>query len=214
MTKRLVLFLAALAVATLGRETSAVSTLSDQPTKLNILAFGFPTHPSANYAFGLPTHPSAKYAFGLPTHPGTAYVFGLPTHSTSGYVQAGKSSLDIAMLPLGAETGRHIRPKNSELEESVKDLELSKSIISNPLAMLPLGRESGRHIRTDSARDTDSEAGNNQDANPVTELSEHFGSSYAMLPLGAEMGRHIRNLKENNKEPEKTVAASVPKATA
>jgi hypothetical protein len=80
--------------------------------------------------------------------------------------------------------------------------------------MLPLGHESGRHIRTDGIRDTDSEAGKHEDANPVIELSERLGSGYAMLPLGAESGRHIRNLNDEETEKTKTVVASAAKATA
>jgi hypothetical protein len=118
------------------------------------------------------------------------------------------------MLPLGAETGRHIPRENADLEKSAKDLELGKSTVSNPLAMLPLGRETGRHVRTDSEKDVDVETGKHQGVIPVAELREQLGTGYAMLPLGAEMGRHIRNLNEDNKENEKTVVASAPKATA
>jgi hypothetical protein len=150
----------------------------------------------------------------MPTHPVDSYVFGMPTHPVNGYVEMGKAGLRIVMLPLGAEAGRHIRPESSESEKSAKDLELSKSTVSNPLAMLPLGRESGRHIRTENLRDIDSEAAKHQSANPVAELNGYLGNSYAMLPLGAETGRHIRSLNKDDSEAEKSVAAGEPKARA
>ncbi len=177
-------------------------------------AFGMPTHPVDSYAFGMPTHPVDSYVFGMPTHPVDSYVFGMPTHPVNGYVEMGKAGLRIVMLPLGAEAGRHIRPESSESEKSAKDLELSKSTVSNPLAMLPLGRESGRHIRTENLRDVDSEAAKHQSANPVAELNGYLGNSYAMLPLGAETGRHIRSLNKDDSEAEKSVAAGEPKARA
>src|SRR5260370_354829 len=177
MRKKLLLLLVALCVAIIpGRETSALSTsptncgkeasvsrwkplinVNGMPTDpVDSYAFGMPTRPVNSYAFGMPTRPVNSYAFGMPTRPVNSYAFGMPTHPVNGYVEMGKAGLRIVMLPLGAEAGRHIRPENSESEKSAKDLELSKSTVSNPLAMLPLGRESGPHIRTDNLRDADS----------------------------------------------------------
>ena len=187
MRKKLLLLLAALCVAIIpGRETSALST---SPTNCEKEASVSRWKPLIN-------------------------AFGMPTHPVNGYVEMGKAGLRIVMLPLGAEAGRHIRPENSESEKSAKDLELSKSTVSNPLAMLPLGRESGRHIRTENVQDVDSEAAKQQSANPVAELNGYRGNSYAMLPLGAEMGRHIRSLDKDDSETEGTVAANEPKARA
>ena len=223
MRKKLLLLLAALSVAIIpGRETSALSTSPTNCEKeASVLRWkplinvcGMPTEPVDSYAFGMPTHPVDSYAFGMPTHPVNSYVFGMPTHPVNGYVEMGKAGLRIVMLPLGAEAGRHIRPESSESEKSAKDLELSKSTVSNPLAMLPLGRESGRHIRTENLRDVDSEAAKHQSANPVAELNGYLGNSYAMLPLGAETGRHIRSLNKDDSEAEKSVAAGEPKARA
>ena len=177
-------------------------------------AFGMPTHPIDSYAFGMPTHPVNTYAFGMPTHPINSYVFGMPTHPISGNVEIGKTGLRIVMLPLGAETGRHIRTDSSGFEKSAKDLESNKTKVSNPLAMLPLGRESGRHIRTEDVRDVDADADKHQSANPVTELNGYFGNSYAMLPLGQETGRHVRSLNEEDNKTEESVAAGEPKARA
>src|SRR5438270_917840 len=191
MRKKLLLLLAALSVAIIpGRETSALST---SPTNCEKEASVLRWKPLINVC-GMSTEPVDSYVFGMPTHPVNSYVFGMPTHPVNGYVEMGKAGLRIVMLPLGAEAGRHIRPESSESEKSAKDLELSKSTVSNPLAMLPLGRESGRHIRTENLRDVDSEAAKHQSANPVAELNGYLGNSYAMLPLGAETGRHIRSL--------------------
>jgi hypothetical protein len=118
------------------------------------------------------------------------------------------------MLPLGAETGRHIRPDSSGFEKSAKDLESNKTKVSNPLAMLPLGRESGRHIRTEHVRDVDADADKHQSADPVAELNGYFGNNYAMLPLGEETGRHIRSLNNDDSKAEASVAAGEPKARA
>src|SRR5260221_6854036 len=63
-------------------------------------------------------------------------------------------TLKLAMLPLGAETGRHIRND----DESQSKVEAVKHQVPNPVAevvehrnptyaMLPLGRETGMHIR-------------------------------------------------------------------
>src|SRR5258707_10589861 len=185
MRKKLLLLLAALCVAIIpGRETSALST---SPTNCEKEASVSRWKPLIN-------------------------AFGMPTHPVNGYVEMGKAGLRIVMLPLGAEAGRHIRPENSESEKSAKDLELSKSMVSNPLAMLPLGRESGRHIRTENVQDVDSEAAKQQSANPVAELNGYLGNSYAMLPVVAETGRDIRN--EDTRAIEGTVAANEPKARA
>ena len=211
MRKKLLLLLAALSVAIIpGRETSALST---SPTNCEKEASVLRWKPWINVC-GMSTEPVDSYAFGMPTHPVDSYVFGMPTHPVNGYVEMGKAGLRIVMLPLGAEAGRHIRPESSESEKSAKDLELSKSTVSNPLAMLPLGRESGRHIRTENLRDIDSEAAKHQSANPVAELNGYLGNSYAMLPLGAETGRHIRSLNKDDSEAEKSVAAGEPKARA
>ena len=197
MRKKLLLLLVALCVAIIpGRETSALST---SPTNCEKEASVSRWKPLINVN-------------GMPTDPVDSYAFGMPTHPVNGYVEMGKAGLRIVMLPLGAEAGRHIRPENSESEKSAKDLELSKSTVSNPLAMLPLGRESGRHIRTENVQDVDSEAAKQQSANPVAELNGYRGNSYAMLPLGAETGRHIRN--EDTRAIEGTVAANEPKARA
>ncbi len=223
MRKKLLLLLAALSVAIIpGRETSALSTSPTNCEKeASVLRWkplinvcGMSTEPVDSYAFGMPTHPVDSYVFGMPTHPVNSYVFGMPTHPVNGYVEMGKAGLRIVMLPLGTEAGRHIRPESSESEKSAKDLELSKSTVSNSLAMLPLGRESGRHIRTENLRDIDSEAAKHQSANPVAELNGYLGNSYAMLPLGAETGRHIRSLNKDDSEAEKSVAAGEPKARA
>ncbi|HKB91197.1 MAG TPA: hypothetical protein VKC60_11830, partial [Opitutaceae bacterium] len=104
MRKILLLLFAALAVAiTVGRETSAVSKSSDKPRTLNALAFGGPIRPSNGIVFG------------GQIRQGTSVI--------------GKLSYRLAMLPLGAETGRHIPsdiPQAGEI--SVKDSEQSKSI--------------------------------------------------------------------------------------
>ena len=60
MRKKLVLLLAALAVAIIpGREIRAVTISSDQLGILHTYAFTMPTHPvvSESYAFTMPTHP-------------------------------------------------------------------------------------------------------------------------------------------------------------
>jgi hypothetical protein len=80
------------------------------------------------------------------------------------------------------------------------------------IAMLPLGPETGRHIRAGDERDPHAAITRDQDPKPVAQTSNH--DCYAMLPLGTETGRHIRNLNENDRQPEKTVNAKTPIATA
>ena len=78
-------------------------------------------------------------------------AFVMPTHSLLTSVMP---TLKVAMLPLSAETGRHIRND----DESQSKVEAVKHQVPNPVAkvvehrnptyaMLPLGRETGMHIR-------------------------------------------------------------------
>lgn len=121
MRKKLILLLAALAVAIIpGRATCATNPSFDQFGKLE-----------SDIAFVMPTHSLV----------GENLTSVMPT-------------LKLAMLPLGAETGRHIRND----DESQSKVEAVKHQVPNPVAevvehrnptyaMLPLGRETGMHIR-------------------------------------------------------------------
>jgi hypothetical protein len=60
----------------------------------------------------------------------------------------------LAMLPLGAETGRHIRTngeKNSQPDavssQEPKPVARLTELLGTSYAMLPLGTETGRHVR-------------------------------------------------------------------
>jgi hypothetical protein len=82
-------------------------------------------------------------------------AFVMPTHSLVGEnLTSVMPTLKVAMLPLSAETGRHIRND----DESQSKVEAVKHQVPNPVAevvehrnptyaMLPLGRETGMHIR-------------------------------------------------------------------
>src|SRR5260370_746694 len=149
MRKKLILLLAALAVAIIpGRATCATNPSFDQFGKLESdIAFVMPTHSvvGESLAFVMPTHSvlDENLAFVMPTHllVGENLTSVMPT-------------LKLAMLPLGAETGRHIRND----DESQSKVEAVKHQVPNPVAevvehrnptyaMLPLGRETGMHIR-------------------------------------------------------------------
>ena len=88
------------------------------------------------------------------------------------------------------------------------------SDITAKFAMLPLGAETGRHIPSGAERSANPDSTRDQSSGPITEMLDQLHSGYAMLPLGSEAGRHIRNLDQDNRQPEKTVAANTPKATA
>src|SRR5260221_369718 len=177
MRKKLSLLLAALAVAIIpGRATCATNPSFDQFGKLESdiafvmpthsvvgenLAFVMPTHSVAdeNLAFVMPTHRvvDEHLAFVMPTHSvlDESLAFVMPTHSLVGEnLTSVMPTLKLAMLPLGAETGRHIRND----DESQSKVEAVKHQVPNPVAevvehrnptyaMLPLGRETGMHIR-------------------------------------------------------------------
>ena len=174
MRKKLSLLLAALAVAIIpGRATCATNPSFDQFGKLESdIAFVMPTHSvvGENLAFVMPTHSvvAESLAFVMPTHSvDESLAFVMPTHSVLGenFVMPSRSlvgenltsvmpTLKLAMLPLGAETGRHIRND----DESQSKVEAVKHQVPNPVAevvehrnptyaMLPLGRETGMHIR-------------------------------------------------------------------
>jgi hypothetical protein len=94
-------------------------------------------------------------AFVMPSHSVAGENFVMPSHSLVGEnLTSVMPTLKLAMLPLGAETGRHIRND----DESQSKVEAVKHQVPNPVAevvehrnptyaMLPLGRETGMHIR-------------------------------------------------------------------
>src|SRR5258708_6849989 len=149
MRKKLILLLAALAVAIIpGRATCPTNPSFDQFGKLE-----------SDIAFVMPTHSvvDESLAFVMPTHSvlDQSLAFVMPTHSLVGEnLTSVMPTLKLAMLPLGAETGRHIRND----DESQSKVEAVKHQVPNPVAevvehrnptyaMLPLGRETGMHIR-------------------------------------------------------------------
>jgi hypothetical protein len=105
----------------------------------------------------MPTHSvmDEGLAFVMPTHSVMDENFVMPSHSLVGEnLTSVTPALKLAMLPLGAETGRHIRND----DESQSKVEAVKHQVPNPVAevvehrnptyaMLPLGRETGMHIR-------------------------------------------------------------------
>ena len=199
MRKKLILLLAALAVAIIpGRATCATNPSFDQFGKLESdIAFVMPTHSvvGENLAFVMPTHSvlDESLAFVMPTHSveGENLAFVMPTHRVV------DESLAFVM------------PTHSLVGEN-----LTSVMPTLKLAMLPLGAETGRHIRNDDESQSKVEAVKHQVPNPVAEVVEHRNPTYAMLPLGRETGMHIRDLNEENKEPAKSVAASGSKTTA
>jgi hypothetical protein len=131
--KKIILLLAALAVAIIpGRAACATNPSFDQFGKLE-----------------------GDIAFVMPTHSVVGANFVMPSHSLVGEnLTSVMPTLKLAMLPLGAETGRHIRND----DESQSKVEAVKHQVPNPVAeviehrnptyaMLPLGRETGMHIR-------------------------------------------------------------------
>jgi len=123
------------------------------------LAFVMPTHSvlDESLAFVMPTHSvlDESLAFVMPTHSVLGENFVMPSRSLVGEnLTSVMPTLKLAMLPLGAETGRHIRND----DESQSKVEAVKHQVPNPVAevvehrnptyaMLPLGRETGMHIR-------------------------------------------------------------------
>jgi hypothetical protein len=103
------------------------------------------------------------------------------------------------------------------LEQAMLAGEPETSDMTGKFAMLPLGAETGRHIRNlseDRASDPKSDTAKSESTTPIAQFTRNLGNNYAMLPLGSEAGRHIRNLDQETRQPEKTVAANTPKATA
>jgi hypothetical protein len=228
MRKTLSLLLATFAVATtFGRETSAGSI---SPTNCEKEAFVMPWKKAASedVAFVMPWKKAASedLAFVMPWKKAAsedlAFVMpwkraGVPICDTGLRIDSEK----FAMLPLGAETGRHIRSSDEKSPapdaargQEPKPVAQVAEYSGTNYAMLPLGAETGRHIRGSDERSPAPGAARDQERKPVAQIAEYFGTSYAMLPLGAETGRHIRNLGEDNKQPEKTVATNASKTTA
>ena len=173
MRKKIVLLLAALAVATtLGREISAVPASSDQTAKSAYL----PANDDASITF-LPPTSGGRVAFLPPSNGGRVALANQAL--LAGEPEVSDTTAKFAMLPLGAETGRHIR-----------------------------------NLSEDRASDPKSETTRSQGTTPIAQFTRNLGNNYAMLPLGSEAGRHIRNLDQDTRQPEKTVAANTPKATA
>jgi hypothetical protein len=195
MRKKILLLLATLAVATtLGRETSAVPALTDQPANS---AFLPPTN-GGRVAFLPPTN-GGRVAFLPPTNGGRV-AFLPPTNGGR-----------VAFLP--PTNGGRV----ALADQAMLAGEPEASDTTSKLAMLPLGAETGRHIRNlseDKARSPQSDTAKSEATTPIAQFTRNLGTDYAMLPLGSEAGRHIRNLDQDTRQPEKTVAANAPKATA
>ena len=198
MRKKLLLLLAALAVAIIpGREASAVS-VSPTNSEKEAFALSWKTGASDELAFVLPwkTVTSDEPAFVMPWKTVTSdeLAFVMPwktvTSDELAFVLPWKTICDTGV---GVDFER--------------------------FAMLPLGAETGRHIRNGDDRNSDAGARMDQAPKPVANVihdnvADYLGNSFAMLPLGTETGRHIRNLGEDNKQPERTVATNSPKASA
>ena len=198
MRKKLLLLLAALAVAIIpGREASAVS-VSPTNSEKEAFALSWKTGASDELAFVLPwkTVTSDEPAFVMPWKTVTSdeLAFLMPwktvTSDELAFVLPWKTICDTGV---GVDFER--------------------------FAMLPLGAETGRHIRNGDDRNSDAGARMDQAPKPVANVihdnvADYLGNSFAMLPLGTETGRHIRNLGEDNKQPERTVATNSPKASA
>jgi hypothetical protein len=134
------------------------------PTSGGRVAFLPPTS-GGRVAF-LPPTSGGRVAFLPPTSGG--HVAFLPPTSGGKVALADRAMLagepnasdtisKFAMLPLGAETGRHIRDLSEDKERNPKS-DTAKSEATTPIAqftrslgtdfaMLPLGSEAGRHIR-------------------------------------------------------------------
>ena len=198
MRKKLLLLLAALAVAIIpGREASAVS-VSPTNSEKEAFALSWKTGASDELAFVLPwkTVTSDEPAFVMPWKTVTSdeLAFVMPwktvTSDELAFVLPWKTICDTGV---GVDFER--------------------------FAMLPLGAETGRHIRNGDDRNSDAGARMDQAPKPVANVihdnvADYLGNSFAMLPLGTETGRHIRNQSEDNKQPERTVATNAPKAAA
>ena|SRR5258707_1165322 len=199
MRNKLILLLATVSVAiTLGRETSAssqVGKLADQFNPTSELSLcGDDT---ANLAFLPPTGkgpvaflpPTGKgpVAFLPPTGKGpvaflplTGNLSVLSTAIRTGDLKSSVRATKFAMLPLGTETGRHVRNLDAEKERSTNSngakAEASSPVaqltkyLSDSYAMLPLGTETGRHVRNldeGNERSTNSDAAKVQAPIPV-----------------------------------------------
>src|SRR5437016_3959147 len=125
------------------------------------LAFVVPwkTAASDEVAFVLPwkTAASDELAFVLPwkTAARDALAFVLPwkTATICG-IGIGAGFEKFAMLPLGTETGRHIRrdderssDTDARVNQAPKPVAQVADYLGTEVAMLPLGTETGRHIR-------------------------------------------------------------------
>src|SRR5260221_12680852 len=87
-----------------------------------------------NIAFVMPTHSvvGESLAFVMPTHSvlDESLAFVMPTHSLVGEnLTSVMPTLKLAMLPLGSETGRHIR-NDDEIQSKV---EAVKHQVPNPV---------------------------------------------------------------------------------
>jgi len=210
MRNKLILLLATVSVAiTLGRETSAssqVGKLADQfnptselslcgddtanlaflpPTGKGPVAFLPPTG-KGPVAF-LPPTGKGPVAFLPPTGKGpvaflplTGNLSVLSTAIRTGDLKSSVRATKFAMLPLGTETGRHVRNLDAEKERSTNSngakAEASSPVaqltkyLSDSYAMLPLGTETGRHVRNldeGNERSTNSDAAKVQAPIPV-----------------------------------------------
>lgn|SRR5258707_713106 len=188
MRNKLILLLATVSVAiTLGRETSAssqVGKLADQFNPTSELSLcGDDT---ANLAF-LPPTGKGPVAFLPPTGKGpvaflplTGNLSVLSTAIRTGDLKSSVRATKFAMLPLGTETGRHVRNLDAEKERSTNSngakAEASSPVaqltkyLSDSYAMLPLGTETGRHVRNldeGNERSTNSDAAKVQAPIPV-----------------------------------------------
>src|SRR5260221_14604358 len=101
------------------------------------LAFVMPHYSvvDESLAFVMPTHSvlDESLAFVMPTHSALdqSLAFVMPTHSLVGEnLTSVMPTLKLAMLPLGAETGRHIRND----DESQSKVEAVKHQVPNPVA--------------------------------------------------------------------------------
>jgi hypothetical protein len=122
------------------------------PTRQISLAFLPPTR-QISLAFLPPTR-QISLAFLPPSH---QVSLASSTEVRAGDLNLSVKPMEFAMLPLGTETGRHVRNLNEENEKNPNSdavkVQAPNSVaqvarnLSVSYAMLPLGTETGRHVR-------------------------------------------------------------------